>query len=83
MKTRRVRSQTWGLRGNAPAVGEAKFSLGRSGREALSVSTTCSDSRKQSSWQVLADTEHGGGLAPVFLVDRFQDGYEVLEGRAK
>lgn len=45
--------------------------------------STCSDSRKQSSWQVLADTEHGGGLAPVFLMDRFQDGYEVLEGWAK
>lgn len=41
------------------------------------------DSRKQSCWQALADTEHRGGLALVLLVGRFQDGYEVLEGWAK
>lgn len=35
MKTRRVRSQTWGLRANTRAVGEAKVPLGRSGRLSL------------------------------------------------
>lgn len=66
----------------AQGVDEANFLLGRKW-EALPVGTTCSDSRKQSHWQASADIEHRGGLAPVFLMGCFQDGYEVLEGWAK